>query len=162
MGQTQAPAAAGSAAKFVTRVIPLFVFAAAFFTFFPALRNEFVNWDDDWMLLENTSYRGLGWSHLRWMFTTFHAGHYQPLSWITLAIDYHWWGMNPAGLYLKNLLIHAANAVCFYFIARRLLYRAAPARDEGWALIWAALAAALLFAVHPLRVGIRGLGNRAA
>src|SRR5262249_6897088 len=97
----------------------IFIFTAA--SFIPALQNEFVNWDDDWMLLENPNYRGLGWSQLRWMFTTFHAGHYQPLSWVTFGIDYLLWGMDPFGYHLTNLVLHAANAVCVYFIALRLI-----------------------------------------
>ena len=41
---------------------------------------------------------GLGPSNLAWMFTHFHLGHYQPLSWVTLGLDYAIWGMNPLGL----------------------------------------------------------------
>src|SRR5574341_1256623 len=51
--------------------------------FLPTLRNGFVNWDDTVLLSGNPHYRGLGWTQLRWMFTTFHMGHYQPLSWLT-------------------------------------------------------------------------------
>lgn len=42
------------------------------------------------------------------MFSTFHLGHYQPLSWLTLALDYLIWGMNPFGYHLTNLVLHAA------------------------------------------------------
>ena len=55
------------------------------------------------------------------MFTTFHMGHYQPLSWVTFGIDYLIWGMDPFGYHLTNLLLHAANAVLFYFVSRQLL-----------------------------------------
>jgi Flp pilus assembly protein TadD len=152
MGDLERPAADRSSAKFITFLLPLLVFAAAVASFLPALRNEFVNWDDDWMLLENLNYRGFDWTHLRWMFTTFHAGHYQPLSWLTLALDYRFWSMDPTGYHLTNLLIHGANAVCSYFIARHLLRLAVPDHDKGFGYDLAALVAALFFAVHPLRV----------
>src|ERR687892_581105 len=93
-------------------------------TFIPALWNQFVDWDDYENLVNNPAYRGLGWSQIRWMFTTFHLGPYQPLSWMTFGIDYLIWGLNPFGYHLTNLLFHAASAVCFYFISRRLLSKA--------------------------------------
>ena len=44
------------------------------------------------------------------MVKTFHGGHYQPLSWVTLGLDYVLWGMDPFGYHLTNLLIRAADA----------------------------------------------------
>ena len=65
------------------------------------------------------------------MFTTFHMGHYQPLSWVTFGIDYLIWGMDPFGYHLTNLLLHAANAVLFYFVSRQLLSAALSIPDRG-------------------------------
>ncbi|MBI3664857.1 MAG: tetratricopeptide repeat protein [Acidobacteria bacterium] len=110
--------------------------------FWPVIDNQFVNWDDDQNFLQNPNFRGLGAANLRWMFTTFHLGHYQPLTWITLGFDYVIWGLNPKGYHLTNLLLHAVNAAVFYFVALRLL----------GGKVWAASGAALFFALHPLRV----------
>ena len=52
-----------------------------FVVFIPALAADFLNWDDPGNFLRNESYRGLGWTQLRWMATTFHMGVYQPVSW---------------------------------------------------------------------------------
>src|SRR5207249_9684110 len=81
-------------------------------------------------------------------------GHYQPLSWVTLAIDYLLWGLNPLGYHLTNLIIHTANAIFVYFISRQLISTALSiANDkESWRLSLSAAFAALLFAIHPLRV----------
>jgi tetratricopeptide (TPR) repeat protein len=119
--------------------------------FWPALGNGFVNWDDGANLVDNFNYRGLGWDQLSWMWTTFHMGHYQPLNWMTLGLDYLVWGMDPFGYHLTSLLLHAANAVLFYFVARIALRRASSPGDGVQAGL-AALLAALLFAAHPLRV----------
>ena len=100
---------------------------------------------------ENPFYRGLHWTNLRWMFTTFHMGHYQPLSWLSFGIDYLLWGMEPFGYHLTNILLHAANAVLFYFLSLRLLAIAAPISGVI-VLQLAAGFSALFFAVHPLRV----------
>jgi hypothetical protein len=73
---------------------------------------------------------------------------------MTLGLDYLLWGMKPFGYHLSNLLLHAANAVIVYFIARRILQLARPGRFEESpaTLALSAVVAALLFALHPLRV----------
>ena len=134
--------------------IALFIAIVTLVVFLPALRNEFVGWDDYELLVQNPHYRGLGWSELGWMFTTFHTGHYQPLSWITFAVDYLIWGMNPLGYHLTNLVLHTVNAALFYFLAQRLLSVALsiPYPSADLRLKLAAGFATLFFAIHPLRV----------
>jgi Tfp pilus assembly protein PilF len=135
-------------------LIPCFVALATFLVFVPVLQNDFVTWDDYDNLVINPRYRGLGWNQLRWMFTTFHLGHYQPLSWITFGLDYLLWGMNPLGYHLTNQLLHTANAVFFYFISHDLIALALsnPDNKKSRQLAVSAAFAALLFAIHPLRV----------
>src|SRR6059036_728740 len=141
-----------SAQRWVRWLAPLLVALFTLAAFLPALQNQFVNWDDKDNFLDNPHYRGLGWTHIRWMWTT-HLGHYIPLTWMTLGLDYLLWGMNPVGYHLTNLLLHAANAVVFFFVVRRLLARALPSPSEhGYALEVSAGVAALVFAIHPLRV----------
>lgn len=134
-------------------LIPLALALITFAAFLPALWNDFVNWDDDKILYDNPYYRGLGWEQLKWMFTTVLMGHYQPLTWLSFAVDYQFWGMAPFGYHLTSLLLHAANAVLFYWVGRRLLRAAlAPGEAAAWRLDLCAGLAALLFAIHPLRV----------
>jgi len=64
--------------------VPVTICAATCAAFLPILWNDFVEWDDYENLISNQNFRGLGWNQLRWMFTTFHMGPYQPLSWLTL------------------------------------------------------------------------------
>ena len=121
--------------------------------FLPVLHNQFVTWDDDQNFLGNLHYRGLAWPHLRWMWTTLHMGHYAPLTWMTLGLDHLLWGMNPVGYHLTSLLLHATNAVVFYFLVRQLLPLALPGPSErDHALAVSAGFAALVFGIHPLRV----------
>ena len=129
------------------------VIALTLVAFLPVLGNGFIpNWDDALNFLDNPYYRGLGPAQLRWMFTTFHAGHYIPLTWLSLGLDYLLWGLHPAGYHLTSLLLHAATALAFYFVSLRLLRLALPPATSPAALRWGAVVAALLFAVHPLRV----------
>jgi hypothetical protein len=118
--------------------------------FLPALGAEFVVWDDDLNLTDNPRYRGLSPAHLRWMLGTTLGGHYQPLTWLTFALDHRVWGMAALGYHLTNVALHAANAVLVYLLARVLLARAGVADAASRAL--GAAVGALVFAVHPLRV----------
>src|SRR5213594_2187201 len=145
--------ASPSAQRWVRWLAPLLVALFTLTAFLPTLQNQFVAWDVDKNFLDNPRYRGLGWAHLRWMFTAFHLGHYIPLTWVTFGLDYLLWGMNPLGYHLTSLLLHAANAVLFFFAARRILTRALPSPPErGQALAVSSAVAALVFAIHPLRV----------
>src|SRR5437899_8790209 len=133
-------------------LVPVVIALITCAAFLPTLQNQFVNLDDNDNFLDNPHYRGLAWTHLRWMWTT-HLGHYIPLTWMTLGLDYLLWGMNPVGYHLTSLLLHAANAVAFFFVVRRILTRALPSLSErGHALAVSAGFAALVFAIHPLRV----------
>lgn len=123
-------------------------------TFLPSVKDDFLNWDDSTNFVQNNEYRGLGWTQLKWMWTSHLIGRYVPITWMTLGLDYTIWKMNPFGYHLTNVLFHAANALVFYFLAL-LLYRVAwrnssPESERN--VMLAALAGALIFAVHPLRV----------
>jgi len=131
-------------------LFPLLIVALSIAAFLPALPHEFLNWDDTKNYVDNPDYRGLGLPQLRWMFTTFHMGHYIPVTWITFGLDYLLWGMNPAGYHLTSILFHAATALAVYFLSVRLLTRALPDTPDRDLMIGAAVAA-LLFAIHPLR-----------
>lgn len=132
---------------------PIAIVAITIFAFLPVFQNGFVNWDDDLLLTNNPNYRGFSWENIRWMFSTVHMGHFQPLSWLTYALDYQIWKMDPFGYHLTNLLLHLANSVVFYFLARGLFRYTLPesAVFAGRVSV-AAFFATLLFSVHPLRV----------
>jgi tetratricopeptide (TPR) repeat protein len=153
-------AGADPAARWTNLAIVALLLAVVILAFAPALRGEFVDWDDKGNFLENPHYRGLGPTQLRWMFTSFHMGHYQPLSWVTLGLDYvlsqafSGNGMKPFAYHLTNILFHAGSTALVYLLGLHVL-RAAVGRDaRRRALIVQASAAcaALLFALHPLRV----------
>ena len=146
--------AARPAHRWLWVLLPLLVAVVAFLAFAGALDAEFVNYDDDRLFTSHALYRGFGTSELRWMFTTTYMGHYQPLTWLSSALDHAISGTDPSSFHRNNLILHALNALLVYFIALRLLAagrqeRPAAARPASRL---AAAAAALLFAIHPLRV----------
>jgi len=135
----------------VRRIAPFAIAAVTFAVFAPALQYGFLLWDDDRNFLNNPFYRGLGWTQVRWAFTSAVMGHWIPVTWLSFGVDHAVWGMNAFGYHLTNVLLHAANAALFYQLGRRLLTLSLPAA-RPWALALGAAAAALFFAVHPLRV----------
>lgn len=147
----------------VVRVaVPWVVVVLTIVAFIPARNAEFLNWDDDMNFRDNAGFRGLAPGYVAWMFQSGYMGHYQPLSWLSLAIDYERAGGldHPEVFHRTNIAIHAFTAMLFYFLARRLLrlafMRGAPDRVVGEpsaiALCLAAGLAAIYFAAHPLRV----------
>jgi len=139
-----------------------------FVTFLPSLNAGFVDWDDDKNILENPHFRGLGWRNLRWMFTTTHMGPYQPLSWLTLAVDYSLWGLNPRGYHLTNVLLHSLGAAAMCLAVTSILSArrtcapsgslggdgpsGTPRRSGSGREVTGAIVAALAWAVHPQHV----------
>lgn len=107
----------------------------------------FLQWDDAANLIHNDKWRGLSWSHLAWMWSTRHYGPWQPLSWLSWAIDLKLWGLSAEAFRRTNIALHALTAAFVYLACRRLL-----PRENSMPLPFGAAGAALFFAVHPLRV----------
>ena len=97
--------------------------------FLPALHGQFLAWDDDVNLVTNEHFRGLGWPQVRWAFSNVRMGHYIPITWLSFSANYAAGGMDPRGYHLVSQLVHATNAIAFYFVARRLLAAARGAQD---------------------------------
>lgn len=130
--------------------LPLAIALLTVAVYLPSWRGEFVNFDDTTNFVFNTRYRGLGPEQLRWMFTDYY-GHYIPLTWLSLGLDYVLWGMNPLGYHLTSTLLHGLNAFLLFLVIRLLLARARGDQTAGAAGA-AAAAGALFFSLHPLRV----------
>src|SRR3954454_9934875 len=125
--------------------------AAVGWTYVPAAGFAFLNWDDESVILRNVS---LGFPGVaRWAWTTTYMEHYQPLSWLAWAAIKAGFGPDPAAFHVANIAAHAACVLLVYAAAQAVLTRAVP---EASAAVRhaAAVAAALLFGLHPLRVEV--------
>ncbi len=130
---------------------PVFMGLICSVVFLPALSTGFL-WDDIGIVSKIVDHPGWGWASLRWFWTTFYIGHYAPLSWMSWALDYYLWGLSPAGFHLTNLVLHTLNAVLFYGVSSQLIGLAFKERKNDAVILLASGCAAVLFAVHPLRV----------
>ena len=100
--------------------------ACVWIAFSPVLSNGFVDWDDHDWILDNHSFRGLGWEQIRFAFTTFNGGVYQPLGWLVQSLTYEFFGLDPRGYHLVSLLFHVVNVVLLHLLCVRLLARRMP------------------------------------
>lgn len=108
--------------------------------YFVTLFNGFV-WDDGYIIVENPATRSF--TNLRDILLSpdIVKPYYRPLNRASYLLDFQLFGMNPAGFHAVNTVIHTLNVLLVYLLGRRL-FTAGPAP----------LAAALLFAVHPINV----------
>lgn len=132
--------------------------------YIPALRNQFVNWDDDVYVFDNIHVWSLDWSLIKWAFSDLSLGFWHPTTWISHAVDYAFWGLNPFGHHLTSILLHAINTFIVVLLVIRLLEvarislvsRATPSTGEegrmGKNALITAGATGLLFGLHPLHV----------
>lgn len=165
MDVTQNPSREAVASRLTVWSVALAVALLTFVVFYPAVNGEFVNYDDFANFVQNEQNLrlfekpdgtpGLNTDSLKWMFTAHHVGVYTPVSWITVAVDI--WlsgGLSSRQLHLTNVAFHSANAMLFFFVLVSLFGIASRKKDESTPPIIACAFAALVFALHPLRVEI--------
>jgi Tfp pilus assembly protein PilF len=110
--------------------------------FYQANQFEFVNYDDNWFILDNKNIQaGFDRSSVSWAFTTLFAYSWHPLTWLSLMLDYKMYGTSAGGYHLTNVLIHLVNTLLLFLIFGRM--------TGG---LWKSGFVAALFAVHPLHV----------
>ncbi len=124
----------------------ILVFAAAIitgviFAYYPAFKADFTNWDDPAYVLNNDVIKEINSKNTGEIFTTFRNGHYHPLTWLSLAIDYKISDGGPSSFHRTNIILHILNVFLLFFF---LLYLV---KDE-----WLAFFAAMLFGIHPMSV----------
>ena len=122
-------------------------------TFLPTVGNDFVNWDDPRMFLENPYHRQPWPARLRYAWSSHLLGEFMPVTWMSYSLDRSLWDLHAPGYHLTSLLLHVLAALAVFALARRLLRHALGAGGARRAAIdVGAAVAALVFAVHPLRV----------
>ena len=137
---------------FSPKLFSVFIFAVVFTVFSGALENGFVDWDDGDYILENRFIRSFSLDNLKEMFTDVQTANWHPVTWLSHAVDYKLFGLDPAGHHLTGIILHALNSVWVYFLFLRLAGAARPGWSKDTRLYLAGFAVALLFGCHPLRV----------
>ena len=84
-----------------------------------SLDNMFTNWDDS-MIYSNYQIRSLDWENIRNIFTYVRGSTYQPVRVLSYAVDYYFWGLNPLGYHITNILFYILTSIMVFFTLHRL------------------------------------------
>jgi protein O-mannosyl-transferase len=126
----------------VVVLVTLFLFLGTLALYAPVIHNSFVNFDDDTYIVANGHVRaGLTWATVKWSFTTFDEGNWDPLTWLSHAIDCEWFGLHAAGHHFVSAWLHAMNVALLFLMLQSA---------TGW--LWRSAMVAALFGVHPVNV----------
>ncbi|MBI5021214.1 MAG: tetratricopeptide repeat protein [Ignavibacteriales bacterium] len=110
--------------------------------FFPLLNNNFVNYDDPGYITQNQNVRsGISLKTIVWAFKSNEQSNWHPLTWMSHALDYQLFGLNPTYHHLMNLLLHIISSVLLFIFLKK-------ATDSHWQSLFVAV----VFAIHPLHV----------
>ena len=114
-------------------------FLISFLIYGSALNNDFVLWDDHYLIVGNPIVKEISLWSLKEAFKTFDPELYIPATLMSYQIDHLLWGMNPFGFHLTNLVLHTMNALLVMMFLFLLLRN-----------VHLSLFVGLLFLVHPL------------
>jgi protein O-mannosyl-transferase len=115
-----------------------FIVLISFFAYLPVLQNGLLEWDDYGYINNNPLIYSI---NLKEIFSHIVMWNYHPLTILTLAIEYYFFGLNATGYHAVSLLFHLLNVSLVFYTILLLCDR-----------IEVALIASLLFGIHPIHV----------
>lgn len=112
------------------------------FAYWGIQNHQFLNFDDNMYVQTNDFIRnGISLENIKWAFSFNGEAYWHPLTWLSLMLDCHIFGLKPGPLLIENVLFHMLNAFFLYLILTKM----SGARYKS-AFV------ALLFAIHPINV----------
>jgi protein O-mannosyl-transferase len=128
--------------KYLYIIIVIFLIVASLAAFGRIAGNDFINFDDQGYITENSHIQsGINYKNIKWAFTAVVENNCVPLTLISHMLDWTLFGANASGHHIVSLLLHI-GAVIFLFLFL----------NKTTNNIWPSAFAAALFALHPLRV----------
>ncbi len=125
-----------------TTLLCLLLLTVTISLYSPVLEYPFVVLDDtDYVTANMHVHGGLSWSTVKWAFTAFTAANWHPLTWLSHALDYQLFALNPMGHHFDSVLIHGLNGVLLFLVLLWLTGRVSRS-----------LLVAAFFALHPINV----------
>ncbi len=98
--------------------------------------------DDVVYITENSHIQsGIKQDGFRWAFSTKYTGLWNPLTWLSLMLDYQIYGIKAGGYHLTNRILHILSTLLLFWLFNRMT-----------GAVWKSAFVAGLFALHPLHV----------
>jgi tetratricopeptide (TPR) repeat protein len=113
-----------------------FILVLSFIAYLPALHNGLLSWDDNSYIRDNPLLYSF---NLKEIFSRNVVSNYHPLTILTLALEYQFFGLNPTGYHAFNVLLHLLNVILVFYAVYLISDKAGVA-----------LLASLLFGIHPI------------
>src|SRR5215471_1302417 len=89
--------------------------------FLPALRNNFVNFDDNTYVYENPKVAaGLTLTGITWAFSHFYANNWHPLTWLSHMLDCQLYRLNAGGHHFTSLFLHVVVAILLFIVLQEM------------------------------------------
>ena len=117
-------------------------------TFWQVQDHDFLNYDDRLLVYDNPNMQdGLSWEGIKWAFSTDLKSEFpridfwNPVTSISHLVTIRFFGMDPAGHHLINLLIHVVNTGLLFLLLRSMT-----------GALWKSAFVAILFGIHPLHI----------
>jgi len=144
--------------KFI--IIIFVLLSAVFIAYHDGLNNNFLTtWDTQGYVINNVHIRAFNWENIQWMFTSFQMENWHPLTWLSHALDYALFELEPWGHHLVSIIIHGLNTVLLFLLVIVLVsFKSSTENADGLLArvdnktLLAAGIAALLFGIHPQHV----------
>lgn len=110
--------------------------------YWPVRHFGFVNFDDGLYVYNNAHvHAGFSSASLRYAFTSFDVGNWNPLIWISFFIDQTAFHLRPGAMHVENVLLHLIGGLLLW----RLLFLATGSLNRSFIV-------AALFLIHPMHV----------
>jgi protein O-mannosyl-transferase len=123
-------------------LISLLLAAGTAALYWPVTGHGFIGFDDNEYLVQNWHiHPGVTWSGIKWAFGSGYASNWHPLTWISHMLDCQFYGLNPGGHHLTNLILHSINSALLFILLNQMT-----------GAMWRSAFVAALFAWHPLHV----------
>ena len=113
-----------------------------FGVYYQTIDHDFINYDDPAYIINNPHVNsGLTLKNITWAFTAVHASNWHPVAWLSHMLDMEFFGLDPKGHHIVNVIFHLINALLLY------LFLFGTTKSH-----WKSSFVAALFALHPLHV----------
>jgi len=112
-------------------------------SFYPALDNQFLYWDDQYYVIDNIYISQPTWEHFQQLWTKVISLNYHPITMLSLWLNSVWFGTTSATPFIvTNVILHAITSclICRFVLA---LF------TDKYLL---AVFTAVIFAIHPMHV----------
>jgi protein O-mannosyl-transferase len=122
----------------------LFLVVITLAVYWPVQNYGFVDFDDDLYVSENPHIQeGLTLKSITWAFSFSEkeGTYWQPVTWLSHALDCQLYGLQPGKHHLTSLMFHMANSLLLFMVFKWMT-----------GAFWRSAFAAALFAIHPINV----------